>query len=156
MPEIQPLVRNGDVLEAGELASYAYFGTPYSTRHYDFLGRLTSTLYDAADGNETDYERWLDVDDSSAGVYYASDGTPYRREFIASEPEGVIAMRIASSAPSSWHVRLDRGDSFNRWEDYPDRVGDETIAMGGGSGGTRTPLPLRPAHAWSAAMDRHL
>lgn len=136
MPDIQQLIRDGDVVDAADLASYTYFGTPYSTRHYDFLGRLTLTMDDDVSGNVGNYERWLDIADSTAGVYYTANGTTYQREFIASEPAGVIAMRMLSDSPSSWHLHLDRGDSLNRWEDYSDKVGDDTIVMGGASGGT--------------------
>jgi alpha-L-fucosidase 2 len=136
MPYIQQDILSGDVPDAATLASYAYAGTPVSTQHYDPLGDLTLTMTDS-DDDTTYYERWLDVADGTAGVFYTLKGIDYEREFIASEPAGVIAMRLRSSKPGalSFHLHLDRGESLNRWEDLTKKVGSDTIVMGGASGG---------------------
>lgn len=138
MPNIQQdILAGGDGIgSAATLASYAYAGTPVSTQHYDVLGDLSLTM-DNGFGNVTDYERWLDVGDGTSGVYYRADGVTYEREFFASEPAGLIAMRVSASEQGavSFHLHLDRGESLNRWEDYTQKVGGDTIIMGGASGG---------------------
>lgn len=136
MPIMQSDIRNGDIPGAATLAGYAYQGMPVSTQHYDPLGDLTLTM-DAGAGSTTNYERWLDLADSTTGVYYTIGNVTYQRELFASQPDGVVAMRIVSSTPGavSFHLHLDRGESLNRWEDYSEKVGSDTIVMGGASGG---------------------
>ncbi|KAK3629548.1 hypothetical protein LTR56_017977 [Elasticomyces elasticus] len=138
MPNIQQMIRDGDVADATTLASYAYQGTPVSTQHYDPLGDLSLTMLDGV-GNATNYERWLDISDGTAGVYYSVDNVTYQREFFASEPAGVVAMRIISNTKGkvSFNLHLDRGQggSLNRWEDSSRKEGDDTIIMEGASGG---------------------
>lgn len=140
MANIQNDIRTGGdgIGSAATLASYAYAGTPVSTQHYDPLGDLTLTM-DNGFGNVTDYERWLDVGDGTSGVYYSVEGVTYEREFLASEPAGMIAMRITASKEGavSFHLHLDRGESLNRWEDYTEKVGSDSIVMGGASGGLK-------------------
>lgn len=138
MPLIQQDVFTGDVVDATTLAGYAYAGTPVSTQHYDPLADLTLTMTDS-DPNSTYYERWLDVADGTSGVFYTLKGVEYDREFLASEPAGVIAFRMTASKPGalSFNLHLDRlnDGSLNRWEDLTKKVGSDTIVMGGASGG---------------------
>lgn len=135
MPEIQELLRQGDVVEANRLAGLAYVATPESMRHFDFMGDLQIGMDHGA--NVDDYERWLDVEEAVAGVYYSVDGVEYRREYLASNPDNIIAVNIKASKPASvgFRVHLRRGTSLNRYQDYGEKVGTDTIVMGGGSGG---------------------
>jgi alpha-L-fucosidase 2 len=138
MPELQSLIRagdNADIVQAGNLASWAYAGTPVSTRHYDFLGDIELNMNHSA--TVQNYQRFLDVNESVAGVYYTVGGVTYLREHIASNPDDIIAIRIASDTPGAvgFTLHLRRGSSLNRWEDYSQKVGNDTIVIGGGSGG---------------------
>lgn len=78
-------------------------------------------------------------DRRASGVFYTLNGVDYEREFLASEPAGVVAMRMTASKPGalSFHLHLDRlnDGSLNRWEDLTKKVGSDTIVMGGASGG---------------------
>lgn len=87
-----------------------------------------------------EYERWLDVADSTAGVYYVVNGVTYTREYIASEPTGLIAIRIKADKPAAvdFNIHLRKGLSLNRWEDYSQKVGSDTVIMGGGSASVHT------------------
>ena len=138
MPLIQQDVLTGDVVDATTLAGYAYAGTPVSTQHYDPLADLTLTMTDS-DDDAIFYERWLDVADGTSGAFYTLKGIDYERESLASEPAGVIAIRMTASKPGalSFHLHLDRlnDGSLNRWEDLTKKVGSDTIVMGGASGG---------------------
>ena len=121
---------------AATLASYAYVGTPVSTQHYDPLLDFTLSMNHGSD--IVDYERWLDIGDSTTGIYYKVGDVAYEREILASEPAGLIAMRIAAnqSHAVSFSIHLDRlTESLNRWEGYSIPVGDDTVVMGGASEG---------------------
>lgn len=134
MPELQELIRQGDVVEANRLAQLAYLGTPESMRHFDFMGDLQIAM-GHGDKKAENYERWLDVEEASAGVYYEIGGVSYQREYIASNPDDIIAVKISSSEPVSFRVHLRRGTSLNRFQDYGEKVGSDTIVMGSASGG---------------------
>ena len=45
----------------------------------------------------TNYRRWLNIDDSIAGVEYDRDNTHYTREYLASHPDNVIAIKMTAS-----------------------------------------------------------
>lgn len=136
MPELQSYISNGFIPQAATLASYTYAGTPVSTRHFDFLGDIELSMNHSS--SVKNYERWLDLADSTSGVYYTVGNVAYMREFIASNPADIIAIRIVANttAAVNFSVHLRRGESLNRWEDYSEKVGNDTIVIGGGSGGT--------------------
>ncbi|EPS39075.1 hypothetical protein H072_7150 [Dactylellina haptotyla CBS 200.50] len=121
--------------EAARLAGFAYAGTPVSARHYEPLGDIQLAMNHS--GSATGYERWLDVENSSAGVYYTVGGVSYKREYIASNPDDIIAIHITASKPGSvsFNVHLRKGQTLNRWEDYTYKVGSDTTVMGGESQG---------------------
>jgi alpha-L-fucosidase 2 len=133
MSEIQALVVEGRPVEATTLAGFAYAGTPVSTRHYDVLGDLVLTMNHSS--TVKNYERWLDLAEGTSGLYYSVSGVTYTREYVASSPADVLAIRVAASVPGSvsFNVHLRRGRSLNRYEDYAEKVGSDTIVMGGGS-----------------------
>ena len=142
MPVIQSYIQQGAkenpslIEDASTLVGFAYAGTPVSTQHFDPL--LDFTLSMNHGNNISDYERWLDLGDGTTGIYYAVDGVAYEREMLASEPAGLVAMRIAAnqSGAVSFNIHLDRlTESLNRWEDYTVPVGEDTTVMGGASGG---------------------
>lgn len=59
----------------------------------------------------SNYERWLDIGDATAGAYLTSEGVTNQREHLASNPAGVIAIKLSASEPGSlnFSVHLDRG-----------------------------------------------
>lgn len=133
--QMKGLVVQGRVPEALTIAGFSYVGTPVAQRHYDPLGYITIVMNHSAEyGN---YERWLELADGTSGLYYTVNETAYSREYFASNPAGVVAVRLTSnvSAAVTFNVHLDRGADLNRWEDYSTREGSDTIIMGGGSGG---------------------
>ncbi|KAI1438945.1 Six-hairpin glycosidase-like protein [Xylaria sp. CBS 124048] len=138
MPEMQGLILDGNPVEASTLAGFTYAGTPVSTRHYDVLGDLELTMNHSS--TVTGYERWLDLADGTSGLYYNVSDVTYTREYIASNPADVIAIRIAASMPGSvsFNVHMKKGESLNRFEDYSEKVGSDTIVIGGGSASVHT------------------
>ena len=55
---------------------------------------ITSTNINSA---VTNYRRWLDIEDACAGVAFTHSGVNYEREYIASYPDDVIAIRYTAS-----------------------------------------------------------
>lgn len=136
MPHLQELIRQGDVVEANRLASLAYLGTPESMRHFDFMGDLQIAMAHG-EAEYDNYERWLDIEEAVAGVYYEIDGVSYTREYLASNPDDTIAVKISASKAGAvaFRVHLRRGTSLNRFQDFGEKVGSDTIVMGSASGG---------------------
>jgi alpha-L-fucosidase 2 len=58
------------------------------------------------EGEITDYRRELDLDEAIARVTFSSRGVGYRREVLASHPDGVIAIRITASRGKSINLSL--------------------------------------------------
>ncbi|KAK0739059.1 glycosyl hydrolase family 65, N-terminal domain-containing protein [Apiosordaria backusii] len=142
--EMRRLIREERYAEAEDLGLQGYTGMPLSTRHYDKMGnlRLTQTL---PDGEVTDYERWLGVDDAVAGVSFSVGNVTYQREYLSSYPDDIVAIHIKASTPGSIHLRarLDRGSDLNRYQGYSDRANGHSIVMGGQS------MDAKPLH-WAA------
>lgn len=136
MPEIQALIARGEIGEASRLASMAYVGTPVSVRHFDWIGKLGISMRGST-GQVRNYERWLDVGEGVAGVYYTVGGVAYKREYTASFPDDVISVQISAnkSGAVSFDLRQSRGIGLNLFQDSAGAVGKDTILMGGGSFG---------------------
>ncbi|CZR61717.1 uncharacterized protein PAC_11614 [Phialocephala subalpina] len=135
IPKIQSLLTQGRVPEAARAASFSYAGTPVSSQHFEPLGDLQLVMNHSSSASS--YERWLDLNDATAGVYYINSGITYKREYLVSNPANVMAIRIVANKTGSvsFNIHLRKGQSLNRWEDYSSKVGSNTIAMGGESGG---------------------
>lgn len=83
----------------------------------------------------SNYQRWLDVADATTGIYYENSGIAYMREYLASNPAGVIAIRINATQTGAitFQIHLQKGTSLNRYEDYSTKSGSDVIIMGGHS-----------------------
>lgn len=75
----------GTVVDNPNYGSYLNFGNLYITS--------TDSRLNAA----TNYRRWLDIDQSKAGVAYTANGVDYQREYICSYPDKVIAIHYKAS-----------------------------------------------------------
>lgn len=91
-----------------------------------FIENLDSDAFDPTDAKKaTDYARYLDLNKSVAGVQFANaDGSvKYTREYIASYPDGVIAMRLKASQPGKQTVRISLKPGSNVETSYADNAG---------------------------------
>jgi alpha-L-fucosidase 2 len=135
MPELQSLITQGRTVEANRLAVFSYAGTPLSTRMYEALGELEMTMNHSSQASN--YERYLDLDDATAGVYYVNGDTAYQREYIASNPDDILAIKVSANrtANVTMQIHLKRGlqDYLNRYEDYSNSITNDTIVMTGHS-----------------------
>lgn len=144
--DIQRLIREGNLSAAQELIADALPGIPDSMRCYEPLGDLlldfkhkgysrslsTEELANAAScasgsdlpSDVSGYQRELDLRTAIAGVQYRLAGITYRREYIASAADGVIAIRFETDTPGniSFHMRIERGPR----ESYSTRYADIT------------------------------
>lgn len=68
------------------------------------FGHLYITTTNAA--ASTNYRRWLDLDEAKAGVAYTSGGVQYEREYIASYPDDVVAVRYKASQSGKINTSL--------------------------------------------------
>lgn len=60
------------------------------------------------------YQRELDLDEGTARVRFEANGITYRREILASHPDGVLAIRLTADHPGSIHVTT----RYSGWK-YP-------------------------------------
>ena len=160
LPEIREHLRAGRLADAHSMANDALAGIPDSMRFYEPLADLllcfehpgvstelsadaladagsTSTL---ASGALTDYRRELDLGTATVAVAYALGGISYRRHYLASAADQVIAIRLTAETPGaiSFHLRMERGprDSYSsRLADTVRASGKESLLMLGGVGG---------------------
>lgn len=71
-------------------------GNPNYGSYLNF-GNLYITSTDSRLNAATNYRRWLDIDQSKAGVAYTANGVDYQREYICSFPDKVIAIHYKAS-----------------------------------------------------------
>ena len=136
MGGLQSLIRNGEDVDAETLAGYSYAAQPVSTRHYEPLSQIEFNM--EHNSSYSNYMRYLDLSDATAGVLYSNNGTQYQREYFASNPDNVIVIHITSSTPHglNFHVHQRRqlsASSLNRWEDFSHSYNNNTLIMTGQS-----------------------
>ena len=88
--------------------------------------------------NYTNYQRYLDLDTATAGLYYINNGTQYTREYFGSGPDNVIVIHVTSSAPRGLSINVHQrrqlaASSLNRWEDTSYATKNSTVIMTGQS-----------------------
>ena len=110
LPEIRRLIFEGRIREAQELCYFALVGTPEEMRHYEPLGNLY-LLFDGGQDEISGYRRSLDLETATVQTTFCLNGVTYRRQVIASYPDGVMAVRLTADRPGSlsFHVQLGRG-----------------------------------------------
>ena len=77
--------------------------------HYECFGSVQIENLSTITGWDKvkDYRRELDLTCATARTTYtASDGTQYRREYIASYPDNIIAVRYSADRPGAVSVRV--------------------------------------------------
>ncbi len=117
--EIRRLISEGKLAEASDLCAFALSGTPEVQSHIEPLGNLY-ILFDGAEEQITDYRRELDISKAVADVCFSASGVRYERQYFASFPDGVIAVRLTADKPRklSFHVRLARGYPSRDYSPY--------------------------------------
>ena len=76
----------------------------HNSQFYQPLGMLY--IRDYSPGEVSSYRRALSLDSSMVNISYRRGGVNYQREYFASHPDKVIAMRLSADKPQSINVEL--------------------------------------------------
>ncbi|NEN05307.1 glycoside hydrolase family 95 protein [Diaminobutyricibacter tongyongensis] len=98
LARIRELLFAGDYAAAQELSRESLLGRPRSFGTNLPLPEVVLRFENH--GSETGYERTLDLDTATVKTDYVRDGIRFQREAIASNPHGLIAVRLTASAPA--------------------------------------------------------
>lgn len=134
LPEIRQLLAEGRLAEAQRLASMALPGTPESQRHYEPLGDL-QLEFGHREADVEDYRRSLDLTEATASVTYRYGGITFKREHLASYPDGVIAVRLTADKRGAVSFRLRYTRGGQRFLDSLRTEPDGLLVMKTGIGG---------------------
>ena len=130
--EIRELINRGEIKKAENLCAFALSGTPDCQRHYEALGNLY--IHFKGDDSAEDYSRELDIADSVVRVNYkksyvnhtdnVQSYVNYKREFISSYADGVIAIHISADKAGaiSFNTQLGRGNTAWDFSPYEKQV----------------------------------
>lgn len=78
---------------------------------YQTLGNVNISFTNMPQGEVTNYKRWLDIENATAGVLYNIGNMKYSREYFSSHADSVIVVRLKSEgdkAGLNFTVGLDR------------------------------------------------
>ncbi len=103
--QIRQLLNDGKQKEAEDLAMAEFMGVPMRQRAYQPFGDLT--LHFANQTTVSDYHRELDLKNALCSVTYRSNGVNFTREYLSSNPDQVIAIRLTADQPKALNFILE-------------------------------------------------
>lgn len=125
LPEIQRLLFEDKNNEAVKLAEATMMGNPKGVRSYQSLGEL---WFDTPEMDARDYMRTLDLSTAISTVNYSSNGVNYTREYFASAPDNVIAVRITADKQNKVNLSM----ALKRAQDArTERIGNDGLLLDG-------------------------
>ena len=92
IPEIRKALFNEDYKTADSLQHYVQ---GHNSEYYQPLGRLN--IKDNNPGKASNYYRQLSLDSSMVNICYTRNGVEYTREYFASHPDKMIAIKLSAS-----------------------------------------------------------
>ena len=104
LPEIRQLIFDGKEKEAEKLIDQ-YYMTPHHGMSYLTLGSLYINF--KHNGVAADYRRQLDIADAVSEVSYKVGDVSFRRETIASLPDGVIIINLTADKSKALNISLE-------------------------------------------------
>ncbi|KAJ6528514.1 family 95 glycoside hydrolase [Mycena capillaripes] len=104
-PVVREMLLAGNLSEAREYAYEHMISNVTSPRSFSYFGNIDID-FGHAEGEMTEYVRWLDTREGMVGVQYVVDGVTYTREYIASYPSGVLAARFNASAGGELNMNI--------------------------------------------------
>ena len=99
LPQIRRLLFAGKPAEAEAIADETIISVPRRMPPYETLGDLS--LRFQLNGEATDYQRELDLDEAIARVRFRVGDTVFRREALATAVDQVIALRLTADRPGA-------------------------------------------------------
>ncbi|GLA61480.1 hypothetical protein AtubIFM55763_005959 [Aspergillus tubingensis] len=100
---VRSLLAEGNMTEGNDATLANMVGIPDSPQSYSALGSLVLDFgHDQA--GISNYTRYLNLRTGAAVVEYTYRAVHYRREYVASYPDGVVAVRLSSSKPGSLNM----------------------------------------------------
>ncbi|KAI1842583.1 hypothetical protein JX265_012575 [Neoarthrinium moseri] len=104
LSSIRNQLTSGQITAAGSSVLSNMAGNPTSPRAYNPLGDMTISFGHAT--GRTNYFRYLDTYQGTAFVSYVYNNVNYTREYVASYPHGVLAMRFKAQTAGKLDVTL--------------------------------------------------
>ena len=101
IPEIRKALFNEDYRKADSLQLHVQ---GHNSEYYQPLA--TMHIIDYAKGKAVNYYRSLSLDSAVACTQYERDGIRFHREYFASHPDKMIAIRLSASQPQSINCEL--------------------------------------------------
>jgi alpha-L-fucosidase 2 len=102
---IRQLLFDGKQKEAEELAMTEFMSEPLKQKTYQAFGDLNLHFLNQA--SVTNYHRELNLKNAVQKVSYNSGGINYTREYLASNPDQVIAIRLTADQAKALNFTLD-------------------------------------------------
>ena len=132
LQKVRDLLFEEKIAEAEAIVLDAFCGTPVNQRHYMPLGELNIIHTDAG---EIKYGyRSLDLADAVSRCEFDIGDNHITREVFCSEPDGVMAVRIASDKPEGVNIRI-KIDGRDDYFDDNSPCADDTLLFYGSCGG---------------------
>lgn len=96
IPRIREALFKEDYKTADSLQHYVQ---GHNSEYYQPLGRLN--IIDRNQGDVINYNRQLSLDSAMATVSYIRNGITYKKEYFASHPDKMIAIKLSASQPGT-------------------------------------------------------
>ena len=100
--DIREALRDGDYKKADQLQKHVQ---GHYCQNYQPLGELQITYLDGT-AAISDYNRQLDLASATASTDYRRNGHNYHTEYIASNPDSCLAIRITTNDPNGIRARI--------------------------------------------------
>ncbi len=98
------LIIEGRIKEAESLVASDMYPTRHDPAWYDTAGYYR---FDHKHTSYSDYKRSLDLNDAVCTVSYTADGVAYKREYLSSNPDSVIAVNYTANGERNINLSFD-------------------------------------------------
>lgn len=107
----------------GSSSNYGSY-TAFGNLSFDFTNIPSGTKYE-------NYRRWLDLDNSIQNVKYDIDGVTYMREYFASYPDRLMAVKFSSEAVDNISFNMSFSNKPNNSKEITEIFEDNTLKVTG-------------------------
>ncbi|KAI1169540.1 Six-hairpin glycosidase-like protein [Nemania sp. FL0916] len=140
LSSIRSQLIDGEITAAGQSVLANMAGNPTSPRSYNPLGDMTIDFGHSAADREN-YFRYLDTYQGNAFASYVYGGVNYTREYVASYPHGVLAIRLTASQDGALNATVSLSRSqFMTSQTASSSGGVNSVSLKGNSGQTTDPI----------------